>query len=219
MNTVGMGCLCLPRSRLQGSRGQRPSFQEQGRKKPPFCSFSFQKALVQKKDLQIFVQKEVNSCTASCDVESGAGKAGWVSATPAQRSAGCGTAMPRWWLLCRVTALIRFVRGMCNTKWIWTSNKPRFTEVSATLQMNSAKTREMRNIFIEVYKLWKNTAEISIYLHFTKLTPSYLGFLLLMHPLVPVKHCHPGEPVAQLGSNSCEYRRTSTAPYIVLIKP
>lgn len=48
---------------------------------------------------------------------------------------------------------------MCNTKRIWTSNKPKFTEVSATLQMSSAKTQEMGNMFIEVYKLWKNTEQ------------------------------------------------------------
>lgn len=149
------GCLFLAPCWLRGSWRQQDSLQEGGRQKPSFCSFSFQKVLVKKQDLQIFAKKEVNFCKASCNIESGARTAGKVSANPAQHSAGCSRDAEV--TVCRLTALICFGRGMCSTKGIWTSNKPEFTEVSATLQMSSAKTRETRNTFIEVYKLWKNT--------------------------------------------------------------
>lgn len=165
----------------------------------PFTFFSFQKVLVQKRDYRYLPKKKLIL----------------------QSFLWCGKWSQECWLgvskLCPAFSWMQH-RDAELTIALNLNLRPKFTEVSPTLQMSSVKTWETGNTFIEVYKLENRRAAIFIYSHFRKFSPLYLGFLFLTHPLLPVKRCLSVEPLVWLWSDYCEHHGTSIAPYIVVMK-
>lgn len=129
-------CLVL----AAGQPGHRDSLQGGERKLPLPSNFSFCKVFVQKQGYRCLPKKELIFWKYFCAEEGRARKAGKVSANHAQQLVGCSTEMLRWRLLCKLSALICSGRDMCNTKGIWASNNPKFTEGSSTLWRSSAET-------------------------------------------------------------------------------